>query len=142
MRFVDLTTCRFDKSVLTNHQQLLKMHPIIQTLHDHLPTLKAKYPLQSLAVFGSYSRGTQTPNSDLDVLYEALPNTFLTLYNYMDLQQDLAEITILKIDLVNIKKGVVEYYIQFVNFYASNFVLVIANALFSVLCIKFLRTLR
>jgi len=80
------------------------MNPIIQTLHDNLPTLKAKYPLQSLAVFGSYSRGTQTPNSDLDVLYEALPNTFLTLYNFMDLQQDLAEITKLKIDLVNIKK--------------------------------------
>jgi predicted nucleotidyltransferase len=79
------------------------MIPIIQTLHDNLPTLKAKYPLQSLAVFGSYSRGTQTPNSDLDVLYEALPNTFLDLYNYMDLKQDLAEITNLKIDLVNKK---------------------------------------
>ncbi len=80
------------------------MHPIIQILHDNLPTLKAKYPLQSLAVFGYYSRNEQTPNSDLDVLYEALPNTFLTLYNYMDLQQDLAEITKLKIDLVTIKK--------------------------------------
>jgi uncharacterized protein len=79
------------------------MNPIIQTLHDNLPTLKAKYPLQSLAVFGSYSRGTQTPNSDLDVLYEALPDTFLDLYNYMDLKQDLAEITNLKIDLVNKK---------------------------------------
>lgn len=79
------------------------MNPIIQTLHDNLPTLKAKYPLQSLAVFGSYSRGTQTPNSDLDVLYEALPDTFLDLYNYMDLKNDLAEITNLKIDLVNKK---------------------------------------
>ena len=79
------------------------MNPIIQILHDNLPTLKAKYPLQSLAVFGSYSRGTQTPNSDLDVLYEAPPDTFLDLYNYMDLKQDLAEITNLKIDLVNKK---------------------------------------
>lgn len=79
------------------------MNPIIQTLHDNLPRLKAKYPLQSLAVFGSYSRGTQTPNSDLDVLYEALPNTFLNLYSYMDLKQDLAELTHLKIDLVNKK---------------------------------------
>ena len=79
------------------------MNSIIQKLHDNLPTLKAKYPLQSLAVFGSYSRGTQTPNSDLDVLYEAPPDTFLDLYNYMDLKQDLAEITNLKIDLVNKK---------------------------------------
>lgn len=59
--------------------------------------------MQSLAVFGSYSRGTQTANSDLDVLYEALPGTFLDLYSYMDLKQDLTEITNLKVDLVNKK---------------------------------------
>lgn len=68
-----------------------------------MPTLKEKYPLQSLAVFGSYSRGTQTPNSDLDVLYEALPNTFLNFYSYIDLKNDLVELTHLKIDLVNKK---------------------------------------
>jgi uncharacterized protein len=79
------------------------MNPILQTLHDSLPTLKAKYPLQSLAVFGSYSRGTQTPTSDLDVLYEALPNTFLDLDQYFGLQRDLATITKIKIDLVNKK---------------------------------------
>jgi predicted nucleotidyltransferase len=80
------------------------MNSIIQTLHDNLPTLKAKYPLQSLAVFGSYSRGTQTPNSDLDVLYEALPDTFLDLHDYLGLQRDLAIITNLKIDLVSKKR--------------------------------------
>ena len=80
------------------------MNSIIQTLHDNLPTLKAKYPLQSLAVFGSYSRGTQTPSSDLDVLYEALPDTFLNLYNYMDLKEDLEKLTHLKVDLVSKKR--------------------------------------
>ena len=80
------------------------MHPIIQTIHDNLPLLKAKYPLLSLAVFGSYSRGTQTPSSDLDVLYEALPDTFLNLYNYMDLKEDLERLTNLKVDLVSKKR--------------------------------------
>ena len=79
------------------------MHPIIQTLHDNLPALKAKYPLQSLAVFGSYSRGTETPNSDLDVLYEAQPDTFLDLHQYLDLQRELVQITKIKVDLVNKK---------------------------------------
>lgn len=79
------------------------MNPIIQTLHDNLPTLKAKYPLQSLAVFGSYSRGDQNPNSDLDVLYEALPDTFLDLHAYLGLQRDLVALTNLKVDLVNKK---------------------------------------
>jgi predicted nucleotidyltransferase len=79
------------------------MNPIILKLQDNLPILKAKYPLQSLAIYGSYSRGTQTPDSDLDVLYEALPDTFLNLYSYIDLKNDLAELTKLKIDLVNKK---------------------------------------
>ena len=80
------------------------MNSIIQTLHDSLPTLKAKYPLVSLGVFGSYSRGEETPNSDLDLMYETLPNTFLDLHNYLGLQRDLTAITHLKIDLVNKRK--------------------------------------
>ena len=79
------------------------MHPIIQTLKDNLPMLKAKYPLQSLVVFGSYSRGTQIPNSDLELMYEVLPNTFLNFYSYIDLKNDLADLTHLKIDFINKK---------------------------------------
>jgi len=80
------------------------MHSIIQTLQDKLPTLKAKYPLVSLGVFGSYSRGEETANSDLDIVYETLPNTFLDLHNYLGLKRDLTAITHLKIDLVNKRK--------------------------------------
>ena len=77
------------------------MNSIIQTLHNNLPILKAKYPIVTLGVFGSYSRGEETANSDLDILYETLPNTFLDLHNYLGLQRDLSKITNLKIDLVN-----------------------------------------
>ena len=80
------------------------MHSIIQTLHNSLPALKAKYPLQSLAIFGSYSSGEQKPDSDLDILYEALPDTFLDLHDYLGLQRDLSALTNLKIDLINKKK--------------------------------------
>lgn len=80
------------------------MNSIIQTLHESLPTLKAKYPLVSLGVFGSYSRGEETANSDLDIVYETLPDTFLDLHNYLGLQRDLTAITHLKIDLVNKRK--------------------------------------
>jgi len=81
-----------------------KMNTIIQILHDNLPTLKAKYPLLSLGVYGSYSRGEETENSDLDIVYETLPDTFLNLHNYLSLQKELSRITHLKIDLVNKKK--------------------------------------
>jgi hypothetical protein len=79
------------------------MANIIQTLQHNLPTLKAKYSLLSLGVFGSYSRGEENPDSDLDIVYETLPNTFLNLHNYLSLQNELQNITQLKIDLVNKK---------------------------------------
>jgi predicted nucleotidyltransferase len=80
------------------------MNSIIQILRDNLPTLKAKYPLVSLGVFGSYSRGEETLNSDLDIVYETLPDTFLDLHNYLGLQRELSAMTQLKIDLVNKRK--------------------------------------
>lgn len=79
------------------------MASIIQLLQNNLPTLKAKYSLLSLGVFGSYSRGDENPNSDLDIVYETLPNTFLNLHNYLSLQKELNNITQLKVDLVNKK---------------------------------------
>jgi uncharacterized protein len=80
------------------------MNQILQKLHEHVPTLKAKYSLVSLGVFGSYSRGEETTLSDLDIVYETLPDTFLDLHGYLGLQRDLASITHLNIDLVNKKK--------------------------------------
>lgn len=79
------------------------MNQILQTLQDTLPSLKAKYPIQSLGVFGSYSRGEETPTSDLDIVYETLPNTYLNLHSFLSLQKELNLITHLKIDLVNKK---------------------------------------
>lgn len=79
------------------------MNSIIQILQQHLPALNEKYHLQSLGLFGSYSRGEQTPESDLDIFYETMPGTFLTLHNFLSLQRELNHFTQLKIDLVNKK---------------------------------------
>jgi predicted nucleotidyltransferase len=79
------------------------MKAIIQTLKENLPALKEKYSLLSLGVFGSYSRGDQNPNSDLDIIYETLPDTYLNLHNYLNLQNELNNLTHLKVDLVNKK---------------------------------------
>jgi predicted nucleotidyltransferase len=79
------------------------MKAIIQILKENLPALKEKYSLLSLGVFGSYSRGDQNPNSDLDIIYETLPDTYLNLHNYLNLQNELNNLTHLKVDLVNKK---------------------------------------
>jgi len=42
---------------------------IIETLHQHMPDIRA-FGVARLAVFGSVSRGEETPDSDVDVLVE------------------------------------------------------------------------
>jgi uncharacterized protein len=42
-------------------------------LADMLPELREKYGVQSLAIFGSYARGEQTVESDLDLLVDLDP---------------------------------------------------------------------
>lgn len=79
------------------------MNAIIQLLQQSFPALKQKYPLQSLGVFGSYSRDEQNADSDLDIFYETLPNTFLTLHSFLSLQKELNMITHVKVDLMNKK---------------------------------------
>lgn len=34
------------------------------------PILQAKYPLKSIAIFGSYARNEQTENSDVDIVVD------------------------------------------------------------------------
>ena len=39
-------------------------------LEKYLPELVKKYPIKSLGIFGSYSRGEETEDSDIDLLVE------------------------------------------------------------------------
>lgn len=56
-------------------------------LAEMLPELKKRYAVRSLAIFGSYARGEQTADSDLDVLveFEKTPGliTFVNLQNLL-----------------------------------------------------------
>ena len=43
---------------------------VLQLLRDALPDLRQRYPIARIGIFGSYARGEQTPDSDVDVLVE------------------------------------------------------------------------
>jgi len=52
-------------------------------LREHLPDLRARYGVRSLALFGSYVRGEQEAESDLDILVEyETPRTSSSLLNW------------------------------------------------------------
>ena len=73
---------------------------IIQTLKAILPELRDRYGVISLGVFGSYRRGEQTPDSDLDLLIEFDPAVRFGLLTYCELENSLSDRLAVKVDLV------------------------------------------
>jgi predicted nucleotidyltransferase len=70
----------------------------ISILRQHLPEISRKYSVSYLGIFGSYVRGEQEPESDLDILveFEEAPS----LFEYIRLEDYLSEILGVKVDLV------------------------------------------
>jgi uncharacterized protein len=70
--------------------------------------LFSKYPIQSLAIFGSFSRKEQTESSDVDILVEFKENIGI---KFIDLADELEQLLGIKVDLVS-KKGIKEKYLR------------------------------
>jgi uncharacterized protein len=81
---------------------------VITQLRRLQPDLRRRYPIRELGVFGSYVRGQQTEDSDLDVLVDL--QDAVGLLELAGLQHDLSEALGLKVDLVMrdaVKRGLV-----------------------------------
>lgn len=67
-------------------------------LREHLAELTRKYRVSYLGIFGSYVRGEQGPESDLDILveFEEAPGFF----EFVRLEDYLSEVLGVKVDLV------------------------------------------
>jgi len=72
---------------------------ILTTLRTALPELRQRWPIRSLALFGSVARGDAGPASDLDVLVEF--ERPVTLSAFLALEDELAGLTGRRIDLVS-----------------------------------------
>jgi len=69
-----------------------------QILRNTKDFLEKKYGVKSLAVFGSFTRGEEKPDSDMDILVEfSRPVGFFT---FLDLEQHLSDKLGIKVDLV------------------------------------------
>lgn len=74
----------------------------MRTLEELKPVLVSvleKYPVARAGVFGSYARGAQRADSDLDVLVEFEQE--VGLFEYIELEMALAEALHLDVDLVD-----------------------------------------
>jgi len=56
--------------------------------------------IEKVGIFGSYIRGEAKPHSDIDILIDVAPDSSLTLFSLIDLEQRLSEKLKTKTDLV------------------------------------------
>jgi predicted nucleotidyltransferase len=64
------------------------------------PTLKKRYQVETLGIFGSYTRGEQTKKSDIDILVEFSEDAHIGFFKFLELEELLTQKLEVKVDLV------------------------------------------
>ena len=74
------------------------LEEIKKRLRNQKPALATRYSVKEIGIFGSFVRGTQQPQSDVDVLvdFEEYPS----LLEFVQLEDELSERLGVKVDLV------------------------------------------
>ena len=84
---------------------------ILETLKFNKQMLIEKYGLSILAVFGSYGRGQENQNSEVDILVDFKKPIGV---EFIDLAEELENILKLKVDLVS-KNGLKPQYFEVIE---------------------------
>ena len=91
---------------------------MVRTTEDILDRLKhqkvalfEKYPIHRMALFGSWSRGEQSMESDVDILVDVDPTIGL---GFVSLADELESILGRKVDLVS-RKGIKDKYYRIIK---------------------------
>ncbi len=71
---------------------------IKEELRKQKSTLRDRYNVESIGIFGSYVRGEQKKKSDLDMLVEFYRT--IDLFTFVELEDFLSEVLGVKVDLV------------------------------------------
>ncbi len=79
-------------NILTTKEEILK------TLAKDKPELQRQFKVSKMALFGSYARGDQQPNSDVDILVEVDPSIGL---DFVTLAERIEKLLGVSVDLVS-----------------------------------------
>jgi len=91
--------------------KMKNIEEIMQILHDEKNSLSEKYPIENIAIFGSYARNEQNPNSDIDILVEFNDKIGI---KFIDFGDELSELLDLKVDLIS-KQGLKPKYFEAIS---------------------------
>jgi uncharacterized protein len=77
-----------------------RLAEIKQILAKHKQELEKDYGVREIGVFGSYIKGQQKEESDVDLLVQFDEHSNLTLLEFIRLENYLSELLAVKVDLV------------------------------------------
>ena len=76
------------------------LEEIKSTLEMLKPTLKERFGVETIGVFGSYTRGEQTKKSDIDILVVFSKDAQVGFFKFLELEEFLTKKLGVKVDLV------------------------------------------
>ena len=76
---------------------------ILKYLEKEKEHFSQKFGIKRIGLFGSFSKGTQTSDSDIDLVYEMKAGNQLGYFKFVDLTDLLENTFNRKVELVNIK---------------------------------------
>ena len=77
-----------------------KLEEIKRILSEHKAELRTRYGVKAIGVYGSYVKGEEGEESDVDVLVEFEPETRIGLLKFVNLEDYLGTLLGVKVDLV------------------------------------------
>ena len=75
---------------------------VLQKLEANMPVIQERFGIEKIGIFGSVSRGTDTPDSDIDIIYQFKPGIRM-YHNLLDLGDFLEELFGRNVDLIAIE---------------------------------------
>jgi predicted nucleotidyltransferase len=75
------------------------LNEIMAVLKKQKKLLEKKYKIKEIGIFGSYTRGDQTPQSDLDILVDYADDS-VDIFDFLDLKEYLSDLMQIDVDLV------------------------------------------
>ncbi len=91
--------------------QPTNLNTTLRLLREHRAELFAHYPLRTMAIFGSVSRGDNGPESDVDIMVEFERPVGL---DFVRLAYELEELLGTKVDLVT-RKSIKDRYFKYIE---------------------------
>ena len=79
------------------------LNEIENILENHKKELAEKYHVSEIGVFGSYVRGEQNENSDIDILVEYYPKSIISLLDVSSLKNYISDLLHMKVDVIHKK---------------------------------------